>query len=336
MRVEVHCIVVQFQDPTFHASLEITDLSIQSTTPHWKPDILPHTRSVCLCTLNIELSSCLYDTGTVHVCFGCTIVLHPYLPPPLPPSPLHYRHKIPDEDSVIIYKKCTWSSLKLEGCSTGVGVATTVGDSLPTQLRLLSGDSCVKVALKRLMSNCAILCTRVSVHLGDVIWILTQTQLRAVSKLVQSLMEAAVKTAQANRQKAMDDSRSSDSSEADFQDASKSKGQSSGGKGHGGSSRKKRAKPPTVKELAIKQRMEDYRNGTLNLPAYDIIQDSFHFRTGKIDLQLCDDTSDSEAVQGSMLVQLCQVGRILRRITEECTYCVLVSDMHCCYILFQC
>ena len=42
--------------------------------------------------------------------------------------------------------------------------------------------------------------TRISVHFGDIIWIVTQSQLRAVSRLVQSLMDAAVKSAQRVRE----------------------------------------------------------------------------------------------------------------------------------------
>ena len=52
MRVEIRSIVVKFQDPTFHAKLEITDIVIQSTTPEWTPaESLKQTR-LALCDLS--------------------------------------------------------------------------------------------------------------------------------------------------------------------------------------------------------------------------------------------------------------------------------------------
>ena len=72
-------------------------------------------------------------------------------------------------------------------------------------------------------------------------------------------------------------------------------------------SKKKMSKSSRQKEVAMKERIQHYRDGTLNLPAHEVIQNSFHFKTGKVDLQLCDDTSGSgvtDTVQGSMLIQV--------------------------------
>ena len=72
-------------------------------------------------------------------------------------------------------------------------------------------------------------------------------------------------------------------------------------------SKKKRSKSSRQKEAAMKERIQHYQDGRLNLPAHEVIQNSFHFKTGKVDMQLCDDTSDSgvtDTVQGSMLIQV--------------------------------
>jgi len=71
---------------------------------------------------------------------------------------------------------------------------------VPTQLRLIAGETRILVALKRRIADCAVLYNRISVHLGDVVWIVSQSQLRAVSKLVQSFLDAAVKAAQRERE----------------------------------------------------------------------------------------------------------------------------------------
>ena len=63
----------------------------------------------------------------------------------------------------------------------------------------------------------------------------------------------------------------------------------------------------TVKERMIKQRMYDYREGKVPVPHYEVIQDSFHLHSGKIEIQLCDDMEEARTAQGSMLLQLCQL-----------------------------
>lgn len=105
--------------------------------------------------------------------------------------PLRYKNS--DEDSVIIYKLCSWSSLKVEGWSTA-------SKSTHSHLRLIAGETQIRIAFKRRISTSSILHTRFSVHFGDIIWIVTQSQLRAVSRLVQSLMDSAVKVAQRGRE----------------------------------------------------------------------------------------------------------------------------------------
>ena len=146
-------------------------------------------------------------------------------------------------------------------------------------------------------------------YLGDVVWILSQSQLRAASRLVQSLMAAAVKTAQRKREEASKESTDGSAPPSpDLSERRKSK-ISHLPKQTSKSKRKQheRSKDPSPNERAYLQKISQYRQGMMNLPAYEIIQDSFHLKTGKIDLQLCDDTqagADGSSVEGSMRIQL--------------------------------
>lgn len=251
MRVEIHSILVRFQDPTFTARLEMTDIVIQSVTPAWKPAPLPHTRMK-----NVE------------------------------------------EDSIIIYKMCSWNNLKIEANSAVKSISSNT--FVPTQLRLIAGETKIMVALKRRIADCAVLYTRASVHLGDVVWIVSQSQLRAVSKLIQSFLEAALKTTHQSQE-------SGTSPEPTSGEARKRKGDvPKGGKKAEGRNTKTRPKV-TPREKAFQQTIADFREGRRNLPPYEVIQDSFHLRTGKVDLQLCDDTKVGSTVEGSMLIQLLEL-----------------------------
>ena len=152
--------------------------------------------------------------------------------------------------------------------------------------------------------------------LGDLMWILTQSQLRAVSRLVQSLMDAAVHTQQNKRE----EEEASDSESVDSLDSASSdriSNKSSPNFIHkSASSLKKKKKPKKLRlsnlasasEKLVAERLTQYQEGQKNLPAYEVIQNSFHLKTGKVDLQLCDDTSaaggSTAYVQGSLLAQV--------------------------------
>ena len=202
------------------------------------------------------------------------------------------RYKNEEEGSIIIYKKCTWSSIKVEG----TGIDEKGNKKLLDQIRLMASTTEIHVAVKRRMSDCKVLFMRMSVDLGDLSWVLTQEQLKSVSLLVQSLTEAAVKWNQQEREKMVLLRGSRDSLDSI---------------GSGGSTasrddevrRAKRSKSPKrdvkefQRETAIKNRDLQYQMGQTNLPSHEVIQDSIHIKSGSLNLQLCD-------TNGSLLLQI--------------------------------
>ena len=230
---------------------------------------------------------------------------------------------------------CSWSGVKIEGWSTtpttttssssGSGGRSSSNEVLPgAVLRMIANETKIRIAFKRNMSDSSLMCTRIAVHLGDVIWILTQSQLRALSRLVQTLMDAAVKSAQRMREEREKESEGSTSSLESLASVSgdtpfshklsshsqEQQRQQQKAKKNRKVSSKKRSQALTANEQLVKQRISDYRDGKLNIPKYEVIQNSFHLRSGKIDLQLCNDVvkeDGSSKVQGSMLIQLTEL-----------------------------
>ena len=203
----------------------------------------------------------------------------------------HCRYKNEEEGSIIIYKKCTWTSLKVEGWE----VVNEKKDAR-SQLRLITSDTEIHIALKRSIADCSIMHMRVSVHLGDIIWALTQSQLKAASMLAQSLLEAGVKWAQKERE---EQSRWRGSQESIDSVSMSSVGypeEDNEVKKKPRQSRKKGSKDQ-MKIARLSQLEWEYQQGRRNLPPYEVIQDSFHIKTGTVNLQLCDD-------KGSLLLQL--------------------------------
>ena len=206
------------------------------------------------------------------------------------------RYKNEEEGSIVIYKKCTWSCLKIEGCGP---------ETESEVLRLITNPMEIRAVLKRRLNDCKVLHTRVSVSLGDLVWVLMLEHLRTLSKLAQSLVEAAVNW---NRKERMEFEKWRGSQDSiDSLDSVTSGG--SGNSGRGGQKeeekrhRIKRSHSPRkdekeiVRERKAQTNVALYQLGHKNLPSHEIIQDSIHIKTGNVDLQLCDET-------GSLLLQL--------------------------------
>ena len=261
--MEIRSIVINFHDPTYRVRMEITDVVIQSTTPQWQPATLSHT-----------------------------------------------RYMVPEEDSVIIYKMGNIGSIKIEGWSVGGKEGrelspTDDDESSRVKLRLIAGETNIRFTLKRHMEDCHVLHTRVVVRLGDVMWILSQSQLQALSRLIQTLISAAVRMAQTQREKKealLGDDTESISGESVMSEEGSVRG-AEGGRGSKSSQKKSDTKGKhhkkkaglSQKEQAVKNRIQDYRSGRKNIPTHEIIQDSVHIQTGKIDLQFCDDSTGTRA-----------------------------------------
>ena len=94
-----------------------------------------------------------------------------------------------------------------EGREEGEGVEGREGkrwgytdnENAKVKLRLIAGETNIRFTLKRKLEDCSILHTRVVVRLGDVMWILSRSQLQAVSRLIQTLMTAALMMSQRQR-----------------------------------------------------------------------------------------------------------------------------------------
>lgn len=228
----------------------------------------------------------------------------------------HTRYKNLDEDSVIIYKMCNIGSVKIEGWSLS-DKGRRRGGSPPEKttratLRLIAGETNIRFTLKRRIEDCKVLHTKVVIKLGDIMWILSQSQLQAVSRLIQTLMGAAVHMAQRQRlerEAVLGNDTDSISGESIISEEGEGKkGSKSTRKKSDGKSKKKGL---SQKEVMMKQKMYEYRSGKYTMPVFEVIQDSIHVETGNIDLQFCDDSTGERVAccRGDM----CYHGDVCRR-----------------------
>uniref|UniRef100_A0A182K919 Chorein_N domain-containing protein n=1 Tax=Anopheles christyi TaxID=43041 RepID=A0A182K919_9DIPT len=162
------------------------------------------------------------------------------------------RLKDPTRGMILIFKELSWQTVRIEASSTQ--------DLSLTPLRLLTNQAKCRITIKKRLSDCSIVASRLVLILDDLLWVLTDSQLKAALHFVDSLtglIKASTNVVQ--RVKAQKKLETLPEYQAQL-DQSK--------------------KVPDTQQLSAAQR---YFN------IYDVRETSYHFFSQHIDLHLCDD-----------------------------------------------
>uniref|UniRef100_A0AAG5DG24 Chorein N-terminal domain-containing protein n=1 Tax=Anopheles atroparvus TaxID=41427 RepID=A0AAG5DG24_ANOAO len=162
------------------------------------------------------------------------------------------RLKDPTRGMILIFKELSWQTVRIEASSTQ--------DLSLTPLRLLTNQARCRITIKKRLSDCSIVASRLVLILDDLLWVLTDSQLKAALHFVDSLtglIKASTNVVQ--RVKAQKKLETLPEYQAQL-DQSK--------------------KGPEIQQLSAAQR---YFN------VYDVRETSYHFFSQRIDLHLCDD-----------------------------------------------
>ena len=187
--------------------------------------------------------------------------------------------KLKQEDVVLFYKTLTMHSLRIEGWGTSE-TDQPLGD--PTlQLRLVMNETEVNLAVKRHIADTSVQFVKVVAHLGDLMWILTQSQLRSLSRFAQSLTETALKTFHQEREQQSSMHRSKMPMAA-----------------AGSKPATDRAALFEGTNLSHVTRwlQQIYQEGKKLMPEWEVIQHSIHLLTRDVNIQLCSDISTEDDV----------------------------------------
>uniref|UniRef100_A0A8C6X4D6 Bridge-like lipid transfer protein family member 3A n=1 Tax=Naja naja TaxID=35670 RepID=A0A8C6X4D6_NAJNA len=93
---------------------------------------------------------------------------------------------------VLTFKELTWQTLRIEADATESGEQ----DPLTTPLRLITNQGKIQISLKRKTKDCNVVASKLMFLLDDLLWVLTDSQLKAMMKYAESLSEAMEKSAQ--------------------------------------------------------------------------------------------------------------------------------------------
>ncbi|XP_062997535.1 bridge-like lipid transfer protein family member 3A [Elgaria multicarinata webbii] len=160
---------------------------------------------------------------------------------------------------VLTFKELTWQTLRIEAD------ATENGDQEPitTPLRLITNQGRIQISLKRKTKDCNVVASKLMFLLDDLLWVLTDSQLKAMMKYAESLSEAMEKSAQQRKSMALDPVQITPPAPSAQQSWSQTFGSS---------------------HKAISQYFEKH----------DMKESSYHLLISRLDLHICDDSHTRE------------------------------------------
>ncbi|XP_016904404.1 bridge-like lipid transfer protein family member 3A isoform X2 [Apis cerana] len=167
------------------------------------------------------------------------------------------RVKDPDRGQLLIFKELEWQTVRIEAQSTK--------DKNLTPLRLLTNQARCRITIKKRISDCFVMGSRLILILDDLLWVLTDSQLKAALHFIDSLGGLIEKATILER---------------------KTK-----------AARKLEVLPEYQAQISQQSRTKSQYNTAISkiFTRYDVVETSYHFLCQRIDLHLCDDAGNGRS-----------------------------------------
>ncbi|XP_014232860.1 UHRF1-binding protein 1-like isoform X2 [Trichogramma pretiosum] len=168
------------------------------------------------------------------------------------------RVKDPDRGQLLIFKELEWQTVRIEAHSTV--------DKDLTPLRLLTNQARCRVTIKKRLSDCFVMGSRLVIILDDLLWVLTDSQLKAALHFIDSLGGLIERATSLER---------------------KTK-----------AARKLDELPEYQAQISQQTRTRNSSNTAIGkiFTRYDVVETSYHFLSQRIDLHLCDDMGSGRSL----------------------------------------
>ncbi|OAD52118.1 UHRF1-binding protein 1-like [Eufriesea mexicana] len=167
------------------------------------------------------------------------------------------RVKDPDRGQLLIFKELEWQTVRIEAQSTK--------DKNLTPLRLLTNQARCRITIKKRISDCFVMGSRLILILDDLLWVLTDSQLKAALHFIDSLGGLIEKATILER---------------------KTK-----------AARKLEVLPEYQAQISQQSRTKNQYNTVISkiFTRHDVVETSYHFVCQRIDLHLCDDAGNGRS-----------------------------------------
>ncbi|XP_051911842.1 UHRF1-binding protein 1-like isoform X3 [Hippocampus zosterae] len=166
----------------------------------------------------------------------------------------------PQRGELLTFKEISWQMIRIEADA----IQGAEHDMLSAPIRLITNQSKIRVTLKRRMKDCNVVASKLVLILDDLLWVLTDSQLKAMVQYAKSLSEAMEKSAQQRKSLATE-------------------GQASSGPP---SAQQAHAQTTTTTAAAAAD-----QSATMAklFSDYDVCETSHHLQITHLDLHICDD-----------------------------------------------
>ncbi|XP_008062871.1 UHRF1-binding protein 1-like [Carlito syrichta] len=115
------------------------------------------------------------------------------------------RIQDPQRGEVLTFKEITWQMIRIEADAT----QSSHLEIMCAPVRLITNQSKIRVTLKRRLKDCNVIATKLVLILDDLLWVLTDSQLKAMVQYAKSLSEAIEKSTEQRKSMAPEPTQSS-------------------------------------------------------------------------------------------------------------------------------
>ncbi|KAF1372289.1 hypothetical protein PFLUV_G00263720 [Perca fluviatilis] len=178
------------------------------------------------------------------------------------------RIQDPQRGEILTFKEISWQMIRIEADA----IQSAEHEMLSAPIRLITNQSKIRVTLKRRIKDCNVVASKLILILDDLLWVLTDSQLKAMVQYAKSLSEAMEKSAQQRKSMATEDQVSS--------------------------------APPTAQQVRTQQASTAAdQNATMAklFSAYDVCETSHHLQITHLDLHICDDIHVKDKVSNKRI-----------------------------------
>ncbi|XP_053562766.1 bridge-like lipid transfer protein family member 3A [Bombina bombina] len=170
----------------------------------------------------------------------------------------------PQRGELLTFKEVNWQTLRIEA-----DASENCENAPSTPLRLLTNRGRLLVALKRRTKDCMVLSTKLSLILDDLLWVLTDSQLRALLSYTKSLSEAVQKSVQQRKERGVSQTPSSPTAPPPWS----------------------LSPPPPTSSSSLGQYFDKF----------DVKETSYHVLISRLDLHVCDESQARGTVSGGAI-----------------------------------
>ncbi|XP_075886196.1 bridge-like lipid transfer protein family member 3B isoform X3 [Nelusetta ayraudi] len=166
------------------------------------------------------------------------------------------RIQDPQRGEILTFKEISWQMIRIEADA----IQSAEHEMLSAPIRLITNQSKIRVTLKRRIKDCNVVASKLILVLDDLLWVLTDSQLKAMVQYAKSLSEAMEKSAQQRKSLATEE--------------------------------QVLPAPPSAQQVRSQQASPAAdQSATMAklFSAYDVCETSHHLQITHLDLHICDD-----------------------------------------------